>query len=190
MSLLSMLLIAVGLAADAFAVSVAEGMVIERAAGRHTLRVSGLFGLFQGLMPVLGWLAGGALRGLVGCFDHWVAFVLLTLIGGKMVADAVLGIESGPGPEGSGRLRLLGLAVATSIDALVVGVSIAMLRVQIWTPALVIGLVTAALCAVGVQAGDRIGTRLGRRAEVVGGLVLVALGVKILFEHLLYSSLD
>ena len=183
MSLFKLLLIAVGLSADAFAVSVAEGIVIEEAKARHTLRVALMFGLFQAAMPVLGWFLGESLRGLIGSFDHWVAFGLLAFIGSKMVLDAALGIETGERRGGSRGARLVMLAVATSIDALAVGVTIAMLHVRIWTPALVIGIVTALLCAVGVQAGGRIGTRLGRWAEVVGGLVLLGLGVKILFEH-------
>ncbi len=185
MSLINMLLIAFGLAADAFAVSVAEGIVIsEKSASRHTLRVSAMFGGFQAVMPVLGWGAGSSLRALVGGFDHWVAFALLTLIGGKMILDAALGIETGRTAGGSRGFKLIGLGAATSIDAFAVGVTIAMLRVSIWAPAVVIGLVTAVLCAVGVQVGDRTGTRLGRGAEVVGGLVLVGLAAKVLLEHL------
>ena len=179
-----MLLLAVGLAADAFAVSVAEGVVIEEATHKHTLRVSAVFGVFQGVMPILGWLLGTSLLGLVRAFDHWIAFGLLGLIGGKMILDAALGVESGAGAGGSGGMRLLMLGVATSIDALAVGVTIAMLHVRIWLPAAVIGVVTAVLCAVGVQAGHRIGTRLGRTAEAIGGIVLVGLGIRILIEHL------
>jgi len=184
MSLVQMVLLAVGLAADAFAVSVAEGVAITGRAGRHTLQVSAIFGGFQAVMPVLGWVAGSSLRGLVGSFDHWIAFALLVLIGGKMILDAALRVETGGAGRGRRGLKLLGLGVATSIDAFAVGVTIAMLRVSVWTPALVIGLVTAALCAVGVQAGDRIGTRLGRNAGILGGVVLVGLALKILLEHI------
>ena len=183
MSLVQMVLIAVGLAADAFAVSVAEGVAITGRPGRHTLRVSAIFGGFQAAMPVLGWVAGSSLHGLVRSFDHWIAFALLVLIGGKMILDAAPGIRTGGAGRGRRGFRLLGLGVATSIDAFAVGVTIAMLRVSVWTPALVIGLVTAALCAVGVQAGDRIGGRLGRNAGILGGVVLVGLALKILLEH-------
>ena len=185
MSTIKLLFIAVGLSADAFAVSVAEGVALEEVRGRHMLRLSMMFGLFQGLMPILGWSLGQAMRGFIEPFDHWVAFALLALIGGKMVADALLGFETGAGRAESRGLRLLVLAVATSIDALAVGMSIAMLRVHIWTPALVIAAVTGVLCAIGVHAGKSIGTRIGRRAEVVGGFMLIGVGVKVLLDHLL-----
>ncbi|MFW6279936.1 MAG: manganese efflux pump MntP family protein, partial [Planctomycetota bacterium] len=177
MSLLQMLMLGLGLAADAFAVSVAEGVTIERAVHKHTLRVSVMFGLFQGLMPVMGWLAGQTIRGVIQPYDQWVALLLLVFIGGKMLMDALLGVETEVEKDGSDGLRLVTLAIATSIDALAIGITVTMLGVGIWTPAVVIGLVTACLCAIGVQMGDRIGTYLGRKAEIVGGLVLIGLGV-------------
>jgi putative Mn2+ efflux pump MntP len=184
MDLVKILLVAVGLAADAFAVSVAEGVALRRVSARHTLRVAVYFGVFQGAMPVIGWLAGTGLRSFIGAFDHWVAFGLLVLIGGKMLADAVLGFETGEPREPSRGLRLVGLSIATSVDALAVGISLALLQVRIWLPAVVIGIVTGTLCAVGIQMGDRVGRKLGRWAEVAGGLVLCAIGAKILLDHL------
>jgi putative Mn2+ efflux pump MntP len=185
MSLLAMVLIAVGLAMDAFAVSVAEGIAIRNVTHAHTARVALHFGLFQALMPVLGWLAGASLRSAVGPFDHWVAFGLLMLIGGKMIADTFTGFETGEPREPSTGARLLLLAFATSIDALAVGVSLAMLRVNVWEPAIVIGVVTGVLCAIGIRLGDRVGARLEHRAELMGGLVLCLIGTWILMEHLL-----
>jgi len=182
LSIVKLLLVAVGLAADAFAVSVAEGVALEETTRRHTLRVSAMFGLFQGLMPVLGWSLGRTVRWAVEPYDHWVAFGILAFLGGKMVVSG-LKAEGGRDQESRG-LRLIALAIATSIDALAVGVTIAMLGVEIWTPALVIALVTALLCAVGVQTGSRIGTRVGSKAEVIGGFMLVAVAVKILVEHM------
>ena len=177
-------LIAFGLAADAFAVSIAEGIVVEEATHRHALRVSVMFGLFQGVMPILGWLAGEAIRSRLAGVDHWVAFGLLGFVGGKMLLDAVFGIESsGKGKESRG-LRLLMLAVATSIDAFAVGLTLAMMDLGIWVPAAVIALITAVLSAIGVQAGSRVGTRFGRKAEAVGGAVLLGLALKIPLEHL------
>jgi len=184
-SAFKLILIALGLSADAFAVSIAEGIVIKRGAYRHTVRVSAVFGLFQGIMPVLGWLAGSRLLSVVSSFDHWVAFGLLAVVGGKMVLSALFGGESRTPNSESRGARLIMLGLATSIDAFAVGMTIAMLRVAVWTPAIVIGVVTAAVCAVGVQAGSRIGMRLGRAAEIAGGLVLLCLGAKILLEHLL-----
>jgi len=185
MSLPALFLIAVGLAMDAFAVSVAEGIALQKVTGGHTARVALHFGFFQALMPVVGWLAGTSLRAFVGTFDHWVAFGLLVLIGGKMIADTFIGFETGePRPPSRGA-RLLMLSVATSIDALAVGVSLAMLRVNVWGPALVIGVVTGVLCAVGIRLGDRVGSHLERRAELAGGIVLCLIGVRILLGHLL-----
>lgn len=185
MSLIKIILIALGLAADALAVSVAEGIMIEKAVHRHTLRVSIMFGMFQGVMPVLGWLVGQSIRQMIGPWEHWVAFGLLVFVGGKMVVDALSGVETETREKGSRGLRLAALAVITSLDALAIGITIAVLGVNIWIPAAVIGLITAVLCAIGVQTGHRIGTHLGREAEVVGGLVLVGLGTKILLEYLL-----
>lgn len=184
MSLLQVLLIAVGLAADAFAVSVAEGIALRRATPGHTLRVSLHFGAFQAIMPVLGWFLGRSLLRIMGALDHWVAFGLLVLIGGKMLADTLFRFETGEPREPSRGARLLALSVATSVDALAVGMSLAMLRVRIWEPAAIIGVVTGVLCAVGIQAGDRVGSRLGRWAEACGGVMLCLIGVKILYDHI------
>ncbi len=185
MSLVQVLLIAVGLAMDAFTVSVAEGVALRKVTPGHTLRVCLHFGAFQAIMPVVGWLAGVSLRALIQGVDHWVAFGLLTAIGLKMVAGTFFGFETGEPREPSRGARLIALSVATSIDALAVGISLAMLGVAIWTPAAVIGLVTGALCAGGMHMGDRIGRRLGKWAELCGGVILCAIGVKILLEHIL-----
>ena len=144
------------------------------------------FGGFQAAMPVIGWLAGKSVRVYIAAYDHWVAFGILLAIGAKMTVDA---LRRRAVPEAGGNLlrhgELLMLSLATSIDALAVGVSIAMLRVQIWAPAIVTGVVTGALSAVGLELGDRIGRRFGQAAEAFGGLLLCALGLKILSEHLL-----
>jgi len=184
MDLLHILFVAVGLAMDAFAVSVAEGIALHKVTRTHTVRMAASFGAFQGAMPVIGWFAGAGLRTYIGAFDHWVAFGLLVLIGGKMLADALFGFETGELRSPSRGWRLIGLSIATSIDALAVGVSLAMLQEQIWEPAIIIGVVTGIICAIGVQMGDRVGSRLGRWAEVVGGCVLCLIGVRILMVHL------
>ncbi|MCK4375621.1 MAG: manganese efflux pump [Candidatus Brocadiae bacterium] len=185
MSILHIFLIAVGLAADAFAVSVAEGVALRKVTREDTLRVALYFGAFQGAMPVVGWLVGHSLRSVVESYDHWVAFGLLMLIGGKMVADALFGFGTAEPRNPSRGGRLIMLAIATSIDALAVGMSLAMLRVRIWTPAVIIGVVTGLLCATGIQMGDRIGSRLGRWAELGGGIILCLIGARILTDHLL-----
>jgi putative Mn2+ efflux pump MntP len=162
---------------------VAEGAVLQRVTAGHTLRVALLFGGFQALLPVVGALAGDALSGLIRAYDHWVAFALLVLIGGKMLLDAALGFETGRSRNPSGSGRLLALAVATSIDALMVGVTLGLLGTGILRPALLVGLVTGVLCAVGIQAGECVGRRLGRWAELCGGVALCLIGARILWTH-------
>lgn len=187
MGWLTVLGIAVALAMDAFAVSVAAGISVKQVTSRHVFRVAWHFGLFQFLMPVLGWFAGRAVADHIKAFDHWVAFVLLTLIGGKMLLDALRNRseESGETRDPTRGLVLVTLAVATSIDALAVGISLAMLGVSIWVPSAVIGLVAGILSMIGIRFGDRIGSRFERWAGFVGGLVLVAIGLRILVTHLM-----
>jgi len=188
MTLPALFLIAVGLAMDAFAVSVAEGIALEKVTHSHTARVALHFGLFQAVMPVLGWLAGTSLRGFVGGLDHWIAFGLLVLIGGEMMVDTFLGFETGEVRQPSRGPRLILLSIATSIDALAVGVSLAMVGVNVWEPALVIGVVTGVLCAAGMELGGRVGPRLEHGAEFIGGAILCIIGIRILLEHLLGGS--
>jgi len=183
---LTLLGLAVGLAMDAFAVSIAAGLSIPQVTLRHTFRLAFHFGLFQALMPILGYLAGRQAMVWIADYDHWVAFGLLGAIGGKMLLDAARGPKSTQ-PDASDPSRgiaLVGLSVATSLDALAVGLSMALLRVSVWLPAVVIGLVAAGLSAVGVTFGARLGSRFGRLAELAGGCVLVAIGVRILIAHL------
>jgi putative Mn2+ efflux pump MntP len=184
MDLFPILMLAVGLAADAFAVSVAEGVAIHKVTRSHVLRVSIYFGAFQALMPIIGWLAGSSLADLIQPVDHWVAFGLLGFLGGKMIADSLTGFETGEVRQPSRGARLLVLAIATSLDALAVGVTLGILHSNIWAPAVIIGVVTGVLCAIGMDMGDRIGSRLGRRAELAGGVILVGIGLKILVEQL------
>ncbi len=175
--------IAFGLAMDAFAVSVAAGVQVKALDYRHVARLALSFGLFQFLMPVAGWLAGRSLSKWVQAFDHWVAFGLLALIGGKMLWESFRSSEESCKDPTRGWTLLL-LAVATSIDALAVGLSLAFLDVSVWIPSLVIGLVAAVLSALGAMFGCRLGRRFGVWAERFGGLVLVGIGVKILVDHL------
>ena len=184
MSLWTTALVAVGLAMDAFAVSVAAGLAIPRVTARHVFRAAFHFGLFQALMPILGWLAGSSFSGYLAAWDHWIAMGLLGFIGGRMLWEARSAEASRACSDPTRGWSLVTLSVATSIDALAVGLGLAVLRVPIWTPALVIGLVTAALSALGVLFGARLGSQWGRRAQVVGGLVLIAIGVRILATHL------
>ena len=186
MSLLAILGIAVGLAMDAFAVSLGIGLKQCRVDTRTTVRLAWHFGLFQFFMPILGWLAGLTFARWITGVDHWIAFGLLAAIGGKMIYEALWGDEEKRAETDATRgSSLVVLSVATSIDALAVGLSLALLGVQIWYPAVVIGIVAFAFTAVGLHLGRRFGALFGRRMEIVGGLILIGIGVKILVDHLL-----
>lgn len=199
MTFWEVLVLGVGLSMDAFAVALCKGLSMRQWNRRYGLIIAGAFGLFQGLMPLAGWLAGVSFYKYIEAFDHWVAFGLLLIVGGKMIYDAVKEMRHPEEEEEQAfSLRigeLLLLAVATSIDALAVGLSFAMLGMQytaspmsrmgIWTSILTIGLTTFVLSYAGVFIGKQFGTRLKTKAELAGGIVLVALGVKILLEHLL-----
>jgi manganese efflux pump family protein len=181
---LTLIGVAVGLAMDAFAVSIGAGLTLKTVDARQTFRLAWHFGLFQALMPIIGWLAGLSVERWIAPVDHWIAFGLLAVIGGKMIYEALTDDEETRRGDPTKGWSLVLLSVATSIDALAVGLSLALLDVSIWWPAVVIGLVAGAFTTVGMQLGKRFGALLGRRMEVVGGIVLIAIGVKILVEHL------
>jgi putative Mn2+ efflux pump MntP len=176
--------LAVALAMDAFAVALGTGTILARLTGRHLFRLGFHFGLFQALMPIIGWLAGQTVMQWVEAWDHWIAFGLLTLIGGRMIHEACSGEEKSDERDPTRGLSLVMLSIATSIDALAVGFSLSILGVSIWFPALVIGLVAGILTVIGMLLGGRIGSRWGSRVEIIGGLVLISIGIKILIEHL------
>lgn len=181
--------IAVGLAMDAFAVSLAASVSLGMISRRHVFRFAFHFGLFQAMMPVLGWLLGSAIAPHIRDWDHWVAFLLLTIIGGKATWEAIRGAQASEGRGDPTRgWSLVGLSLATSMDAFVVGLSFAMLNVTILYPAVVIGLVTATLTCAGMMIGGRLGAQFGRRMEIAGGLILIGIGLKILLADLLCSA--
>lgn len=190
MGLVELLVVAVGLSMDAFAVSVCKGLCMRRVNWRHALVIALFFGAFQALMPLIGWLLGTQFAALITPVDHWVAFVLLALIGGKMIWDAVRGDDEDPAascPAEGAPLdlrELTLLAVATSIDALAVGVTLAFLGVSIGWAMAVIGVTTFTLSFVGVAVGNRFGARFEGPAALAGGVVLILIGLKILLEHL------
>ncbi len=186
MDLVAVLLIAVGLSMDAFAVAIGRGAVLPRGGrARGALAMALAFGIFQALMPVAGWLLGSAFAGLIGGIDHWIAFLLLAGIGGRMIYEAVTGREDDDRPALSVRVLLL-LAVATSIDALAVGLGLRLAdpATPILLAALLIGAVTFGLSLAGGLAGSRLGERFGRSMEAVGGVVLIGIGLRILVTHL------
>ncbi|MBW6519559.1 MAG: manganese efflux pump MntP family protein [Desulfoarculaceae bacterium] len=178
--------IAVALAMDAFAVALATGLVLPLMNGRHLFRLGFHFGLFQALMPVLGWLAGMSIQAWIVGYAHWIGFGLLAFVGTKMIHEAFVGHdEDDQGRDPTRGWSLVMLSVATSIDALAVGLTLALLNVSVWVPSLVIGLVAGALTVVGMLLGRRVSGVWGQRVEVFGGLVLCGIGVKILLEHTL-----
>ncbi|OGQ98736.1 MAG: hypothetical protein A2521_13020 [Deltaproteobacteria bacterium RIFOXYD12_FULL_57_12] len=186
MDFLAILLIAFALAVDAFAVAVAAGVSLCTVSSRQLFRLAFHFGLFQAGMNIAGWAAGLTVRSLIEGVDHWLAFGLLALVAAKMLFDGVRGHEDGEertDPTRGGALLML--SVATSIDSLAVGLSFSLLGISIWWPAAIIGLVAAALTAVGLRLGCVVGSasRIGARAEIGGGLVLLAIGVNILRQH-------
>jgi putative Mn2+ efflux pump MntP len=185
MNILLLLGVAVGLAMDAAAVAIATSVRLCGVTRTQTWRMSLAFGFFQFGMPILGWWAGQSVAGYVLAYDHWVAFGLLLAVGGHMLVEALANDgEQRTDRDPTRGLTLLLLSIATSIDALAIGISFALLQVSIWFPALVIGLVTGLLTAVSMQVGCKLGRAYGKRMDVVGGLVLIAIGVKILLEHL------
>lgn len=183
---------AIALAMDAFAVAVASGVNLKVVSPRQTFRLAWHFGLFQALMPIIGWSGGLTVRSLIEHYDHWVAFVLLALVGGHMIWEALeKEKELQPKNDPTKGLRLVMLSVATSIDALAIGLSLSLLKISIWLPALVIGVVATVATAAGLHLGRKAGSssHLSSYAEVTGGLVLIAIGLKVLYEHGVFAGL-
>ncbi|MEW6440076.1 MAG: manganese efflux pump MntP family protein [bacterium] len=176
--------IAFGLAMDAFAVAIAAGLSLGRLQGRQVFRLAFHFGLFQFLMPVLGWLAGQTLVRWIAAVDHWIAFAVLAFIGGRMIRDSFHDEDREARDDPTRGWLLVTLSVATSIDALAVGLSLAFLRVSIWMPSVVIGVVAAAMTILGMAFGTRLGAGFGRWAERAGGLVLIGIGLRVVASHL------
>lgn len=179
--------IALGLAMDAFAVSIASSIALGAVSRRQIFRMAFHFGLFQALMPAIGWFLGSTVRTWIAAWDHWAAFGLLAAIGLKAVYEALTRDPETEMADPTRGMRLLALSLATSIDAMAVGFSLAALDVAILYPALVIGLITAGLSVVGMLFGARLGAQMGAqvgtRVEVAGGVLLIIIGVRILVEH-------
>ena len=189
MDTLSLIALAVALAMDAFAVALAAGAVLAPLTFRPCFRLAFHFGLFQAMMPVIGWLAGLSVQSFVAAWSHWIAFALLLWIGVRMIREALRAEEEGERAADPSRgLTMVALSVATSIDALAVGLTLAMIDVDIWFPSLVIGLVACCFTVAGLFLGKRAGELWGKRVEVAGGLLLILIGGKILFSALLSAK--
>ena len=187
MGFIELFLIGVRLSMDAFAVSVCKGLNMrEKLNYRHACIIALFFGGFQAIMPLIGYFLGVNFESLIKSFDHWIAFVLLGFIGGKMIYEAVTEKDDEE-ENGNGTLNikeLFMLAIATSIDALAVGITFAFLSVNIWNSVSVIGITTFILAFIGVIIGNKFGTRYKSKAEIAGGVILILIGTKILLEHL------
>ncbi|MEE0237200.1 MAG: manganese efflux pump MntP family protein [Bacteroidales bacterium] len=185
MHITELMILAVGVSMDAFAVSICKGLSVCKVRPRHAGITAVWFGGFQALMPLIGYFMGVAFADFVTSIDHWIAFVLLGIIGGKMVKESSEKDECSCAiPDFSFR-TMLAMAVATSIDALAVGVSLAFLKVNIWSAVLIIGLTTGAFSAAGVYIGNIFGNKYKSKAELAGGLILILIGTKILIDHTL-----
>lgn len=187
MGLFEVIMIGVGLSMDAFAASVCKGLAMRRLNVKNMLVIALFFGGFQAMMPCIGWFLGKQFEEYITSFDHWVAFALLAFIGGKMIFDVFRGGEENSSGEKNDCLNIkeiLTLAVATSIDALAVGISFAFLQVNIIKAVSVIGVTTFVLSAAGVVIGNMFGARYEKKATLAGGIILVLIGLKILLEHL------
>ena len=186
MEFLSIFLIALGLAADCFVVALGGSISMRTLSFLQVFRVSLVFGIFQGLMPVLGWLAGQTVVGLIADYDHWLAFILLVLVGSRMIWES---FRSKDGRSENADITkgflLLTLSVATSIDALAVGLTFTFIKVNILVASSTIGVVAFVATVIGFLLGRKAGYLIGRRAEAIGGMVLIGIGVKIILEHIL-----
>lgn len=196
MGIIELLLIAVGLSMDAFAVSIGNGLSMKKSSPKAALAIAFSFGLFQALMPTIGYFLGSAFEDVIKQFDHYIALIFLGFIGGKMIFDGIKEIrakkrgeeeEEKPFKLGFGALMIQ--AVATSIDALIVGVSFAALSdVNIWAAVTLIGLTTFTISLIGVFFGKKFGQLLGSKAEIFGGIILVGIGLKVFIEHVFFGG--
>ena len=186
MSFVELLLLAVALSMDAFAVAICTGLTMPKVNAKKALTVGLHFGVFQAGMPLIGYLAASTFAGSIIAYDHWIAFALLSFLGGKMIADSFKKEGcSDSGEQSLGLVKMLPLAVATSIDALAVGVSLAFLRVNIASAAAFIGIATLVISMAGVKIGNVFGIRFKSKAQLAGGSILILMGLKILVEHIL-----
>lgn len=185
MSLVELFLIAVGLSMDAFAVAICKGLSMQKMNPRHALLIGLYFGAFQALMPLAGYVLGVRFQNSITAYDHWIAFILLAIIGGNMIKESLNPEEENCDASVAFRDMVV-LALATSIDALAVGVTFAFLKVRILPAVSFIGITTFCLSVVGVKVGNVFGARYQSKSELAGGMILLLIGVKLLVEHLFF----
>lgn len=185
MAITELILLAIGLSMDASAVSISNSICINKITLKHILQMALTFSVFQGIMPLIGYFAANNFSEIISRFDHWIAFILLSIIGGKMLHESIKAKDKEDCSIFKLTLKLVFLqAIATSIDALAIGVSLSALKVNIYYSVTIISIVTLVLCTVAILISKKFGNHLGKRAGLVGGLILVAIGLKIFIEHM------
>jgi putative Mn2+ efflux pump MntP len=184
LNFLEVLIIALSMAMDAFAVCLGVGASRLNEGPRPMFRLSFHFGLFQFLLPVVGWFAGMTVVSYIEAYDHWVAFILLAFVGGRMILSGLDPTEGVQKRDPSRGWNMVLLSVAVSIDALAIGFSLALIHVQIWYPAFMIGVVTGLVSLLGLRLGNLLGRKFGKRMEIIGGIVLILIGLRIVYTHL------
>ncbi len=185
MDIITIFLIAIGLSFDTFAVSVSTGLVIKQIKFKQALKVAFVLAFLQTAMPLIGWFAGKQISSLIESFDHWLAFVLLFILGVKMIIESFKKEEDKTNFNPLKFSVLIGMGIATSIDALVVGVSFAFIKTNIWLALALIGFITFLVAMLGMLFGKNVGNKFGKKFEILGGLILISIGVKILISHIL-----
>lgn len=185
MSFIEIIILSIGLAMDAFAVSICKGLGMKKVTVKNELIVGGYFGIFQAIMPLIGYFIGVRFQEKITAIDHWIAFILLSIIGVNMIRESLGDDEDDEENESDlGFKTMIVLAIATSIDALAVGITLAFLKVNIITSAITIGILTMAISIIGVRIGNVFGTKYKSKAELAGGIILICIGLKILLQHL------
>ena len=188
MELVSILLLSLGLSVDSFAASVCSGLSIKKIHFLQAVKIAFFLALFQGGMPIIGWFTGWELKDLIKDFDHWIAFILLAGMGAKMIYESITPKEKDCSFNPLNLVVLIGISVATSIDALVVGLSLALIDVVIWLPAIIIGVITFIVSMLGMLLGKKIDSRMSKEFDLLGGIVLMVIGLRILIEHLFFHN--
>ena len=186
MSIIEIALIGVGLAMDAFAVSICKGLAMRRMNYKKAIIIAAFFGVFQALMPALGYVLGTTFANKIAAIDHWIAFILLALIGANMIKEALSGDDDECQDDSLRLGDLIMLSIATSIDALAVGITFAFFNVSLLLSVSMIGIITFIICVIGVKVGNVFGEKYKSKAELAGGLILIVMGAKILIDHLFF----
>ncbi|RUT73281.1 manganese efflux pump MntP [Ancylomarina longa] len=188
MELISLLFLALGLSVDSFAASVCSGLAIKKIRFLQAVKIAFFLAIFQGGMPILGWFSGWQMKDLIKDFDHWIAFILLAGLGSKMIYESLTGKTQDCAFNPLKLSVLLGISIATSIDALIIGFSMAMVNILIWKPAIIITIITFIVSMLGMLMGKKIGAKTSKKFEVIGGVVLILIGFRILIEHLFFQA--